>query len=95
MGEELARNPKIAAKLKPLLPEGADIDAAAKGFKKLEDFATALHVAQNLKIAFSLVKAKMIAGEKTERVIRDLDPTVNAKAEARKAENQAKEDMKG
>lgn len=94
LGEELARNPKLMAKLQPLLPQGMDILAAAKGFKKLDDFAAALHVARNIGIPFDQIKARMIAGDKLVKVIRALDPTADAKAEAKKAENQAKEDLK-
>jgi hypothetical protein len=94
LGEELARNPKLTAKLQPLLPEGMDIAAAAKGFKKIEQFASALHAALNLRIPFDHIKARMIAGDNLVKAIRALDPTVDAKAEAKKAEDQAREDIK-
>lgn len=94
LGEELARNPKLTAKLQPLLPQGMDIAAAAKDFKKIEQFASALPAARNLSISFDLIKARMIAGDSLVKAIRTLDPTVDAKAEAKKAQDQAKEDLK-
>jgi hypothetical protein len=94
LGEELARNPKLVAKLQPLLPKGVDIQAAAKDFKKIEVFAAALHAARNTGIPFEQIKARMILMDNLAKVVHTLDPTVDAKAEAKKAENQAKEDLK-
>jgi hypothetical protein len=94
LGEELSRNPKLVAKLQPLLPKGMDIQAAAKDFKKMEVFAAALHAARNTGIPFDQIKARMILMDNLAKVIHTLDPTVDAKAEAKKAEAQAKEDLK-
>ncbi len=94
LGEELVRNPKLVAKLQPLLPQGMDIQAAAKDFKKMEVFAAALHAARNTGIPFDQIKARMILMDNLSKVIHTLDPTVDAKAEAKKAEAQAKEDLK-
>jgi hypothetical protein len=95
LGEELARNPKLVAKLQPLLPQGMEIQVAAKDFKKMEVFAAALHAARNIGIPFEQIKARMILMDNLAKVIHTLDPTADAKAEARKAEAQAKEDLKG
>jgi hypothetical protein len=95
LGEELAHNPKVTAKLEPMLPKGMDIQTAAQGFKKLDDFAAALHAAQNIGIPFVQLKARVISGDTLVKAIHFLDPAADAKAEAKKAEDQAKQDLKG
>jgi hypothetical protein len=95
LGEELAHNPKLTAKLEPLLPKGMDIQMAADGFKKLDDFTSALHAAQNAGIPFVQLKARVISGDTLLKAIHFLDPTADAKAVVKKAEDQAKQDLKG
>jgi hypothetical protein len=95
LGEELAHNPKLTAKLEPLLPKGMDIQTAAGGFKKLDEFASALHAAQNIGVPFVQLKARMISGDTLVKAIHFLDPTADSKAETKKAEDQAKQDLKG
>jgi hypothetical protein len=95
LGEELAHNPKLTAKLEPLLPKGMDIETAANGFKKLDDFVSALHAAQNIGVPFVQLKARIISGDTLVKAIHFLDPTADSKAEAKKAEDQAKQELKG
>ncbi len=49
----------------------------------------AIHVAHNLGISFTDLKDKMIGGESLGKAVHGLKPDVNAKSEAKKAQNQA------
>jgi len=95
VSERLTSNTKLASKLQGLLPPGTDLQAAAAGFKNLGQFVAAVHVSHNLGIPFDQLKAKM-TGEGAEslgKAIHELKPDVNAKAETKKAEAEAHEDM--
>src|SRR5215831_10785132 len=60
IGDKLADNTKLAAKLQSLLPKGTDLTMASSGFKNLGQFVAAVHVAHNLGIPFDQLKAKMM-----------------------------------
>ncbi len=93
--EILSRNTKLSSRLSALLPAGTDLQQAAGGFKNLGQFVAAVHVSHNLGISFDQLKAKMI-GPPTEslgKAIQQLEPTVNAKSESKKANKQAKQDI--
>jgi hypothetical protein len=95
VSERLASNTKLASKLQSLLPPGTDLQAAASGFKNLGQFVAAVHVSHNLGIPFDQLKAKM-QGPPTEslgKAIHDLKPTVDVKAETKKAKTEAHQDM--
>ena len=82
---------------------GADVDlnGATSGFKNFGQFVAAMNVSENLHIDFSQLKAAMtgtdLTGAKTAtgttsslgQAIQKLKPTVDANAEAAKAERQA------
>jgi hypothetical protein len=53
------KNAKLEQKLKLLLPAGTNMNDAAKGFKNWGQFVAAVHVAHNLNISFTQLKAKM------------------------------------
>jgi hypothetical protein len=53
------KNAKLEQKLKLLLPAGTNMNDAAKGFKNWGQFVAAVHVAHNLNIPFTQLKAKM------------------------------------
>jgi len=68
--------------------------AACMGFDSVSDCAASLHAAQNLGIPFASLKDKVTSGRKLSAAIHDLKPGVDAAAEARRAEEQAKADMR-
>jgi hypothetical protein len=93
---ELRINDKLTAKLKTLLPEGADPHHLSKGFGDLKDFVTTVHASNNLKIPFGELKHKMGDGSAKElqKAIHELKPDADPKAEIKKAGEQAKQDIK-
>ncbi len=92
-GELLSHNTKLASKLQALLPPGADLQAAASGFRTLGQFVAAVHVAHNLDIPFDQLKAKIVAGGSLGKTIHNLKPDANAKTEAKRAHKQANDDI--
>jgi hypothetical protein len=84
-------NTRLAA----AVPQGMSAAEACAGFKNSLDCATTLHASQNLNIPFADLKSKVTGGEKLHAAIHDLKPAANAKSEARRAEDQARSDMKG
>lgn len=93
-GELLTQNTKLSSKLQSLLPTGTDLQTASSGFKNLGQFVAAAHVSHNLGISFDSLKAKLMAGDSLGKAIHELNPNVNAKAEAKKANNAADKDVK-
>lgn len=95
--QKLDGNPKLSSKLQSLLPAGTDLKTAAAGFKNFGQFAAAVHVSHNLGIPFDQLKAKMTGdnAESLGKAIKELKPDADAKTEAKKAQQQAKDDQKG
>jgi hypothetical protein len=95
ISQKLASNKQLASKLQSLLPPGTDLNAAAAGFKNLGQFVAAVHVSHNLGIPFDQLKSKMIGppSESLGKAIHDLKPTADAKAELKKAEHEAHQDL--
>ncbi len=104
---EKLNNTKLASKLEGLLPQTnppMTAQQACSGFKNLGQCVAAIHVAHNLGISFTDLKAKMLgtstnatATSKPEslgKAIQDLKPGVDAKSAVGKAKKQAAEDMK-
>jgi hypothetical protein len=93
---ELKMNDKLAGRLKPLLPEGANPRYLAKGFVELKEFVATVRASNNLKVPFGDLKHKMADGSTKElqKAIHELKPDADAKAEAKKASEQAKQDIK-
>src|SRR5262245_31648524 len=91
----LKQNTKLSDHLAKLLPAGTDLQAAASGFKNLGQFVAAVHVSHNLGIPFDQLKAKMVGppSESLGKAIHDLKPTADAKAETKKAEAEAHQDL--
>ena len=95
-GELLTQNSKLSSKLQSLLPKGANLQAAASGFKNLGQFVAAAHVSHNLGIPFDELKDKIISGDSLGKAIQTLDPNLTSKqvkSEAKKGEGQAKQDI--
>lgn len=95
-GDVLSHNTAIAGKIKTLTNQ--DAQEACSGFKNLGQCVAAAHVANNLNIpgGFAALKAKMTGtgGVSLGKAIEALDPSANAKAETKKANKQASDDMK-
>jgi hypothetical protein len=92
----LSHNTAIAGKIKTLT--GEDAQTACSGFKNLGQCVAAAHVAKNLSIpgGFDALKAKMTGAGSVSlgKAIEALEPSANAKAETKKANKQASDDMK-
>jgi hypothetical protein len=93
----LTQNTKLAANLQKLLPAGMTPQQACSGFKNLGQCVAAIHVSHNLGISFTDLKAKMTGSgaESLGKAIQDLKPDANSKTEAKKAQQQANDDMEG
>ena len=93
--QHLAQQPKLAAKLQPLLPPGTDLQLASAGFKNLGQFVAAVHVSNNLTIPFDSLRTRLTGPDPISlgQAIKELRPSVDAAAEVRKAEAQAKKDQ--
>jgi hypothetical protein len=92
----LSHNTAIGSKIKSLT--GEDAQTACSGFKNLGQCVAAAHVAKNLNIpgGFDALKAKITGSGAMSlgKAIANLAPSANAKAEAKKANKQASNDMK-
>ena len=84
----------LVQRLKPLLSERWDFDAAASGFQTAEDFAAAVHAARNLKVPFLVMKHLVIDQGKTlADAIRAVKPDVDASLAADLARAEARGDI--
>jgi hypothetical protein len=94
--EQLDRNTHLATQLQGLFPTGTDLKLASSGFKNLGQFVAAAHVSHNLGIPFDQLKAKMTGDSPVSlgKAIHELRPEADAKGEAKKAEHEAKEEIK-
>jgi hypothetical protein len=96
LGSRIESNTALAARVKPLLPEGTTMTQASSGFKNQGQFIAALHVAHNLNIPFDQLKAKMTGSESMSlgAAIHAVKPELSqakANEEAKKGEREAKE----
>jgi hypothetical protein len=73
-------------------PSSMSMQEACTGFKSQKECAATVHASQNLSIPFADLKSKVTGGEKLGKAIKELKPDADAKAEARKAEHQARSD---
>ena len=92
----LSHNTAIGGKIKSLT--GQDAQTACNGFKNIGQCVAAAHVAKNLDIpgGFDALKAKVTGGGSMNlgKAIASLAPDADAKAEAKKANRQASDDLK-
>ncbi len=92
----LSHNTAIADKIKALT--GKDAQTACGGFKNLGQCVAAAHVAKNLDIpgGFDALKAKVTGTGAVSlgKAIKGFAPDVDAKAETKKANQQASDDLK-
>jgi hypothetical protein len=104
VSDHLEKNTHLATQLKGLFPPETDLQLASSGFKNLGQFVAAAHVSKNLGIPFDQLKARMVdnptlqeAGDSPVslgKAIKELRPDADASAEVKKAERQAKEEIK-
>jgi hypothetical protein len=91
----LSHNTAIGGKIKSLT--GQDAQTACSGFKNIGQCVAAAHVAKNLDIpgGFDALKAKMTGSGSVSlgKAIESLAPNADAKAEAKKANKQASDDL--
>jgi erythromycin esterase-like protein len=94
MSDLLTQNTKLASKINDLT--GMDAQTACAGFKNLGQCVAAAHVSKNLGIGFDTLKGKVTGpdAENLGKAIHGLNPKVNAKSEAKKAQKQAHADLK-
>ena len=77
------KNPKLVAKLQPLLPAGLSVEQAAAGFSNQGQFIAAVHVSDNLGIPFNDLKTKALSdGGSLGSAIHSLKPSADAKLPA-------------
>jgi hypothetical protein len=92
----LSHNTAIAGKIKTLT--GEDAQTACGGFKNMGQCVAAAHVAMNLDIpgGFDALKAKVTGSGAVSlgKAIEQLAPHADGKAEAKKANKQASDDLK-
>ena len=89
-GTSAAQNTRLAA----LVPAGMSATEACAGFRSTDECAATLHAAQNLGISFTDLKSKVTGGQKLGAAIKELKPDANVTAEVRKAEEQARADVR-
>jgi hypothetical protein len=86
--------PRLHARLKPVLNRGARMDVAAEGFRSAEEFATVAHAARNTDVPFMVLKHRvLIDGRTLADAIHEAKPGVDARAEVARAEAAAKSDI--
>ncbi len=96
IGDRLARTPQLSSRLQGLLPPGTNLQDASKEFKNLGQFVAAVHVSHNLNIPYDQLKTKMTGPSAVSlgKAIQELQPNANAKAELKKAEKEAAQDLR-
>lgn len=86
--------PRLHARLKPVLNQGARMDVAADGFKSAEEFATVAHAARNTSVPFMVLKHRVVEEKRSlADAIHEAKPDIDAKAEVKRAQEAAKSDI--
>jgi len=89
-----ASEPRLHARLKPVLHSGARMAVAAEGFRSGEEFAAVAHAARNTNVPFMVLKHRVVdEGRTLEDALRGVKPDVDAKAEVARAQAAAKSDV--
>lgn len=89
-----ASEPRLHARLKPVLNRGARMDVAAEGFRNAQEFATVAHAARNTDVPFMVLKHRVVTeGRTLADAIHEAKPEVDAKAEVARAAAAAKSDL--
>ncbi len=86
--------PRLHARLKPVLNPGARMEVAAEGFRSAEEFATVAHAARNTNVPFMVLKHRVLVDGRTlADAIHQAKPEVDARGEVARAEAAAKSDI--
>ena len=89
-----ASEPRLHARLKPVLNPGARMTVASEGFRSGEEFAAVAHAARNTNVPFMVLKHHVVEeGQTLEHALREVKPEVDAKAEVARAQAAAKSDV--
>lgn len=93
--EHLDKNTALAEKLQSMLPWGMDLFDICDGFRSLDDLVAAVHVSNNLGIRFLSIRNAMTGKQPASlaRIIRKMNPNVNAEYEQRRAVQEARADL--
>jgi hypothetical protein len=91
---DMALTPALRDRVKPLLNEGTDLKLAVQGFHTRQQFVATAHAARNTGVLFVVLKDRELRKHETlAQAIRELDPKVNARVEANRAEKEARADL--
>ena len=86
--------PELQKALKPLLSYGTNLDKAADGFQSGAQFAAVAHAAKNTAVPFVVLKHRVLNEKKSLAVaIHESKPELNAKREATKAWDEARQEL--
>jgi hypothetical protein len=89
-----ASEPRLHARLKPVLNRGARMEVASQGFRSAEEFATVAHAARNTNLPFMLLKHRVVTeGRSLADAIHESKPDMDAQAEVQRAQAAAKSDI--
>jgi hypothetical protein len=92
--EVAATTPELQKALKPLLSYGTNLDKAADGFQSGAQFAAIAHAAKNTAVPFVVLKHRVLNEKKSLAVaIHESKPELNAKREATKAWDEARQEL--
>lgn len=90
----LVLTPERATIVKPILQPGTDLMMASEGFGSFESFVATAKAAKNLGIPFVVLKDRVVAQRMAlASAIRELKPSVDAKAEAERAVTEARSEI--
>lgn len=84
---------EVATRLAAVVPSGMSPQEACAEFRSVEECATALHLAQNLKMPFKDLKSKLKSGEGVGAIIHEANPQADPKVEISRARDQARADL--
>lgn len=90
VASELVPDTRLAA----MVPAGISTQSACVGFRSLSECSAALHVSQNLNIPFADVKERVAHGDSLAAAVHALKPAADTRKALRRAEAQAREDVR-
>jgi hypothetical protein len=96
LADRITANAALLAKVTPLLPSGMTLADASSGFHSEGQFIAALHAAKDLNVSFVSIKGELTSSprDNLSQAIHDVAPTVDAKAAAKTAAQEAHSDIK-
>ena len=86
--------PEFQQRMKPVLARGTQMPLAIEGFSDAHQFAMLARASRNTQVPFILLKHRVLTeGKSLEDAIRELNPNVDARIEALRANGQARADI--